>query len=73
MYVCTVLASSMSNIFGVDVSHVTHLHLHVKCLLFITFSKISEYKNFKEINAVLNELLHASLRKRTAHFLNLSL
>lgn len=69
MYVCTVLARSMSNTFSVDdISHVTHLHLHVKCLLFIIFSKISEYKNFKKISAVVDELLHASAAKKNSAF-----
>lgn len=69
MYVCTVLTGSMSNIFSIDnISHVTYLHLHVKCLLFITFSKISEYKNFKKISAVVNELLRASAAKKNSTF-----
>lgn len=58
---------------SVDISHVTHLHLRVKCLLFITFSKVSEYKISRRSLQWLMSCYMQVQQNRTAHFLNLLL
>jgi hypothetical protein len=67
-----VLTSSISNTISIDdISHVIHLHLHVKCLLFTAFSKISEYKISRKSVQWLMSCYMQVQQKRTAHFLNL--